>query len=155
MALALEHPYKTLGVVRQRVLRRGLQMEQMTIEVPGMKELLEEVSSLRLEIQMMKRCIPAKCTVSVSDIAELEGVSKSSLYGQEKYLLPRFGESAYPDGVTRWDTEEYLEWRRIPPTQRKQMYLKHIREEHLKSTKESTRKGRKQTWQERPKHQTQ
>lgn len=105
-------------------------MDQMTIRVPGVEELIEKVESLQSEIKLMKQSLPVKLTVTISDIAQMEGISRSSLYGQERYLLPRFGESAYPDGVARWDMDEYLKWRAIAPKERKLMYLKHINNEH-------------------------
>lgn len=101
----------------------------MVLQVPGLAELLQEVSDLKAEIQVMRSCLPVKRTVSVSDIARMEGVSRSSLYGVNSYLLPRCGKSAYPDGTTRWDMEEYLEWRRIPPSERKRMLAETLRQE--------------------------
>lgn len=104
-------------------------MEQMTITFPGLEDLMKEIQSLKMEVKLLSECMNARKTVTISDIAAMEGISKSSLYGTERYLLPRFGESAYPDGTTRWDTEEYFKWREVPVSERKQMYQSHIRNE--------------------------
>jgi hypothetical protein len=38
---------------------------------------------------------------TIADISRMEGVSKSQLYQTEQYLLHRFGQSAFLNGVTR------------------------------------------------------
>lgn len=60
--------------------------------------------------------------VKISHIARMENVSVSFIRGKGRYLLPRFGVSAFEDGTTRWPMREYLEWRAIPPEKRKQMW---------------------------------
>ncbi len=67
-----------------------------------------------------------KAVVTVRDIAASEGVSESFLRSASGcYLLPRYGESAYPDASSaRWDIDEYLTWRAIDPQIRKQAQKK-------------------------------
>ena len=78
----------------------------------------------------MTVCAP-KLTITVNEIAHKEGVAQSSLRagGACQYLLPRFGESAYPDGPKRWDIAEYHRWRKIPAEERKRMWKEHLRNE--------------------------
>ena len=72
-----------------------------------------------------------KKVVTVKDIAYLESVAISRLRagGAERYLLPRFGQSAYPTGVTRWPFAEYDEWSAKDPEERRQAYLEHLRQQ--------------------------
>lgn len=89
-------------------------------------ELQRQVAELRSVIDVMLTRIDAPKTVKVEDIAKMEGVSKSQLNGKEQYLLPRFGVSAYPVGVRRWDLQEYLEWRSVDPRVRYEMWQEHL-----------------------------
>ena len=93
--------------------------------------LQEQVVELRKVIDMMLTRIDAPKVVKVEDICRIEGVSKSQINGKEKYLLPRFGESAYPEGVRRWDLEEYLDWRSINPRERYRMWQQHLEQVRL------------------------
>ena len=72
---------------------------------------------------------PDKKIVTIDDIAVWEGVSISQLRkgGKQRYLLPRFGQSAYPDGRTRWPIDEYLAWSARPASERKAEYMEHLR----------------------------
>jgi len=74
--------------------------------------------ALKLIVQMGK--FPE--IVRIKDIAQMENVSGTSLRGRYRYLLPRFGVSAFEDGSARWPLDEYLEWRKIDPKKRKAMW---------------------------------
>lgn len=95
--------------------------------------LQEQVVELKNMINVMLNRIDAPKVVKVEDIAKMEGVSKSQLNGKEQYLLPRFGVSAYPVGVRRWDLQEYLEWRSINPEIRYQMWKEHLEQVRLRN----------------------
>ncbi|MBQ7282626.1 MAG: hypothetical protein IJR16_07600 [Spirochaetales bacterium] len=95
--------------------------------------LQEQVVELKNIINVMLNRIDAPKVVKVEDIAKMEGVSKSQLNGKEQYLLPRFGVSAYPVGVRRWDLQEYLEWRSINPEIRYQMWKEHLEQVRLRN----------------------
>lgn len=71
--------------------------------------------------------------VTVSDICTIEGLSKPQVLGKERYLLPNFGVSQYPDGTARWDIEKFLEWRAIPIQERKSMYQSYLEEQRKKA----------------------
>lgn len=91
----------------------------MQVKIEELDALREEVENLSKLVLHLTSTMGLKKTVSVKDIAEMEGVSVSSLRGNCRYLLPNYGQSQYPDGPTRWDMEVYLSWRSLSPTQRK------------------------------------
>lgn len=101
----------------------------MEMMIPEFKEIKNELSDVKELISFALTGSPAKLTITVKEIAEKEGCSVSALSpsGKERYLLPRFGESGYPDGPKRWDLIEYWKWRQIPVEERKAMYKEHLR----------------------------
>lgn len=102
----------------------------MTIDIPEIKALEAEVTKLKNEFHyFFSQTASTKRTITIKEIAELEGVSVSQLRpnGKERYLLPRFGQSGYPTGVTRWNVDEYLEWSQIDPNERRASYLESLR----------------------------
>lgn len=104
----------------------------MTIEIPEIVALEREVARLKQQFSIFQTTIPfqkQKKTISIKEIANIEEVSISQLRpnGAERYLLPRFGQSGYPTGKTRWDIAEYQEWREIDPEERRQAYLEYLR----------------------------
>lgn len=104
----------------------------MTIEIPEIIELEKKVSRLTNQFSyFFTKTASTKRTITIKEIAEIEDVSISQLrpHGAERYLLPRFGQSGYPTGKTRWNVEEYLEWSNIDPEERKQAYLESLRNE--------------------------
>lgn len=95
-----------------------------------LSELTEEIKKQRALIEfLLCKSSEVKKTVNLQDIADLEGVSVSQLRegGKERYLVPRFGESAYPTGRSRWSIEEYLEWSKTDPQERLRCYLTHLK----------------------------
>ena len=101
----------------------------MEVRIPEVAELAHAVDDLQTMVVKLLASSREGClTVSVLDVARLEGVSPSQVYtgGKERYLLPRFGESAYPTGSVRWPLEEYLEWRRKDPKEREMAYRRHL-----------------------------
>ncbi len=105
--------------------------QHMTIE-DMLKQTLEGIDELRTKLQLVEIVVPVPQVVTVNDIAKVEGVSFSHINTKARYLLPRYGESAFPDGHRRWPLEEYLAWRRKPLEERINGY-----EEMLESIKES------------------
>lgn len=98
-------------------------------EIEGLRKRIEFQTNL-IEFFLSKSCA-SKRVVNIQDIARLEGVSISQLRqgGSERYLLPRFGESAFPTGRPRWSIDEYLEWSKKDPKEREAAYRLHLREE--------------------------
>jgi len=95
-----------------------------SFDFPEMREIRAELEELKTLVKNF--ALQGKATVSVADIAKYEGVNRTALHkgGNQRYLLPRFGESGYPDGPARWDVEEFVSWRRIPVEERKSQYLR-------------------------------
>lgn len=83
------------------------------------KKISQMQEALKLIVQMGK--LPD--VVRIKDIARMENVSETLIRGRCRYLLPRFGVSAYEDGSARWPLDEYLEWRKIDPKERKWMWM--------------------------------
>ena len=101
----------------------------MNVAIPELDEIRGEMRSLRETVGVLIAISGVKKTVTVSDIAKMEGVAASQLRkgGKERYLLPRFGQSGYPTGTCRWDLSEYIEWSKIDPAERQRMWYEHLR----------------------------
>lgn len=100
----------------------------MTFDFPEISSLagrMDRLESLIAEM-MVRSC--DRSVVTVDDVCRIEGVSRSQVRqgGAERYLLPRFGTSAYPTGKTRWPMEEYIAWRKRPPEEREQEYRRKL-----------------------------
>ena len=113
----------------------------MNLDMPEIREIKNELSDMRELVEFALSGSQAKLTITVKEIATKEGVSVSSLCpsGKCAYLLPRFGESGYPDGPRRWDLFEYWNWRKIPAAERKRMWQEHLR--LIREKNASSRKG--------------
>lgn len=94
-------------------------------------------------IRFMAKTSTGKRVVDIDDIARMEDVCRDHLWkgGKQRYLLPRFGQSAYPDGKTRWPIEEYLEWSARPIEERKAEYREYLH--HQTARKVSRMRGEK------------
>lgn len=101
------------------------------ITFPEMETMKADLNELRMAFSLLLERTKANQTVNISDIARMEGTSVSQLRkgGAERYLLPRFGVSEYPDGKVRWSWETYEKWRKIPVEERKLAYRKYLLEE--------------------------
>lgn len=97
-----------------------------TFELPRAEELealMKNVEEMRVLLSVLCNNMPTTKVVTVADICKIENISKTQISTKEAYLLPNFGVSEYPDGVKRWDVSTYLNWRRIPVKQRRDMYV--------------------------------
>lgn len=113
-------------------------MSQLQIEIPEIKELIKEVR-VQNEANRIFRMTGGCNVIDIKMIAKLEGCSESQLRqgGRERYLLPRFGESGYPSGKCRWDSEEYVRWAMIPREERKKAYYEHLKNMTKRAMKKS------------------
>lgn len=100
----------------------------MTYDFPEIKEIDKRLTAIEELLVQTIAIGGGKTTWTVSDVARVEGISAPQIRTTEKYLLPRFGQSAFPDGTTRWPIEECLAWRKIPPEERKRAYEEHCRQ---------------------------
>jgi hypothetical protein len=87
-----------------------------------LKRLEDGISQLQDWFQLIVTMTKLPDVVKIKDIAQIENVSSTILRGKCRYLLPRFGVSAFDEGYDRWPLQEYLEWKRIPPHKRKKMW---------------------------------
>lgn len=94
----------------------------MQVKLEELEDLKREVSDLKMLLLHLTKMMGLKQTVNVKDIADMEGVSVSSLRGNCRYLLPDFGVSQYPDGQDRWDNEKYLSWRAMDVNQKRRAF---------------------------------
>ena len=112
----------------------------MTFDIPEISSLagrMDRLESLIAEM-MVRSC--DRSVGTVEDVCRIEGVSRSQIRvgGSERYLLPRFGESAYPTGKTRWPMEEYIAWRKRSPQEREQEYRRMLLHEAREMRKRSS-----------------
>ena len=106
------------------------------VEIPTVEDLKRvEDKQDRLEKMMLLIIFnnSFKKVVNVADIAHMEGVSKSKLYTDGRYLLPRFGQSAYPEGFARWPLDEYLAWSSRDSMERQREFQQHLDAERKRS----------------------
>lgn len=99
------------------------------MEIPDKQDfqrLEREVGEVKAMLTLFASRAPLPKVIKVADIARIEGVSVSQLWKTEKYLLPRFGQSAFPVGSVRWTLDEYLEWSRRDPSERHRAWMAHL-----------------------------
>lgn len=101
----------------------------MELRITELDDIKKELSSMQQIILALVETGKVKKTVGIADVARMEGISRTSICGKERYLLPRFGESGYPTGSIRWDIDEYLKWRKIPAEERERAWHKQLDEE--------------------------
>lgn len=88
----------------------------------GLDQLNERLTFISLSCKMPE-------TVDIADIVKIKGISRTQIMEKERYLLPNFGQSQYPDGPTRWDYQVYEAWNRRPIEDRKAEYLAYLENE--------------------------
>ena len=94
----------------------------MEIEFKELADLRIMFEEICMRMDRIEDALRIRKTITINEIAVIEGVGKQLIYTTARYLLPRFGVSAYPDGVTRWPVEEYYEWKRIPLDERRKRF---------------------------------
>ena len=70
-----------------------------------------------------------KVVWKISDIAAAMNLSYEYLRTTGRYLLPRFGESAFPSGAARWPLEECLAWMTKPDAEKRAAYQEYQRQQ--------------------------
>jgi hypothetical protein len=108
------------------------------MEIPSLSDfqrLEYELSEVKTILQLFATKASLPQVIKVADIARIENVSVSQLWKNERYLLPRFGQSAFPEGSARWSLEEYLEWRHQDPKARHRAWMSHLDAERKRSIK--------------------
>ncbi len=82
----------------------------------------QKLDLLNTQFSMILQIAKMPTIVKIQDIARMENVSSTFIRGKGRYLLPRFGVSAFGDGCIRWSMQEYLDWKEISPDKRKKMW---------------------------------
>jgi len=84
------------------------------------EELKEQINKLTATISLMSSCLSkqkACTTVDVNDIAQMKGISRTTLVERMPYLMPQNGVSEYA-GKKRWNLSTYQEWDARPVSER-------------------------------------
>lgn len=79
----------------------------MQVKIEELDALREEVNNLSKLVLHLTSTMGLKKTVSVKNIAEMEGVQLALLGAIVDIFFPNYGQSQYSDGPTRWDIEGY------------------------------------------------
>lgn len=109
----------------------------MTVELPDYGALERKLDSLIKEQKETQKLLSyllkvssksVKPTWSIKDISGAMGVSESYIRTTGKYLLPRFGQSAFETGYIRWPAEEAMEWVQKPESEKREAYQRYLSE---------------------------
>lgn len=98
--------------------------------------ILAELGQLNERLSFVSLSCKLPETIDISNIATIKGISRTQITEKERYLLPNFGQSQYPDGPTRWDYKVYEEWNRRPISERKKEYEAYLENERKMRLKE-------------------
>ena len=104
----------------------------MSIEIPTKDDFLalqQQTARLQTTLDHILQHTMIPQTITAEEIAKYEGVSRSQIYEAGRYLLPRFGESAFPGGKKRWPFSEYLNWREKDPSDREIQFRANLEDE--------------------------
>lgn len=85
-------------------------------------KILAELAQMNEKLAFVSLSCRMPETVDIADIVKIKGISRTQIIERERYLLPNFGQSQYPDGPTRWDYQVYEDWNRRPIADRKKEY---------------------------------
>ncbi len=80
--------------------------------------LRDDISVLTILVQKLVKDSKSREVVSVADLCEMKGISRTQLVSRMPYLMPNNGMSDYP-GKRRWNISTLLEWEKIPVNERK------------------------------------
>ena len=106
----------------------------MMIEIPNpsdekLDEIIRRQEATEKVLLHLLALSGQKMVWKISDIAEATGYSYEFLRTTGRYLLPRFGVSAYTSGAARWPVAECLEWMAKPEEEKRSAYQEHIRQQ--------------------------
>ncbi len=98
--------------------------------------LIERLDGIAQQQKTLTRAVVYLSTTSskkvvwkISDIAAAMNLSYEYLRTTGRYLLPRFGESAFPSGAARWPLEECLAWMAKPDAEKRAAYQEYQRQQ--------------------------
>lgn len=91
------------------------------------RQLAAEMHSTNVMLKLLLQKTTMPRTVTVSDIARMEGLSVTNINERKPWILPNFGVSDYEGGKRKWDIETYSKWSAIPEKERIEMFRTHQR----------------------------
>ena len=106
----------------------------MMVEIPNpsdakLDEIIRRQEATEKVLMHLLALSGQKMVWKISDMAEATGYSYEFLRTKGRYLLPRFGESAYSSGVARWPVSECLEWMAKSDEEKRGAYQEHVRQQ--------------------------
>lgn len=113
--------------------------EIITLRAADFAELISRLDATNEKLAFLALSCKMPDTINIGDIAKLKGISRTQITEKERYLLPNFGQSQYPEGPARWDYSVYEDWNRRPLDERKSEYEAVLEAERKKRLKEQTR----------------
>ena len=116
-------------VNEEYAIMRQADFEQI---LTGLDQLNERLTFISLSCKIPE-------TINIADIVKIKGISRTQIIEKERYLLPNFGVSQYPDGPTRWDYKVYEKWNSRPISDRKNEFEKYLENERKMRQKDKTR----------------
>ena len=121
-----------------------LEIDNDEILAPVMDELAQikrEIQAERTVLSYLLMLNKQKMVWKISDMATALGCSYEQLRGKDRWKLPRFGQSAFPTGPTRWPLEECLRWIDKSEQEKKGAYNEYIRAEMRKESAKRKKKA--------------
>lgn len=106
----------------------------MMVEIPNpsdakLDEIIRRQEATEKVLMHLLALSGQKMVWKISDMAEATGYSYEFLRTKGRYLLPRFGESAYSSGAARWPVSECLEWMAKSDEEKRGAYQEHVRQQ--------------------------
>ena len=87
----------------------------MNEDLPATKADIERLEGL---MRTVLKKVKTPDYITVSDIAEMKGVSPRVLRSTKSYLLPRYGKTGIPGRTAKWTLDEYVQWEKTPLEER-------------------------------------
>ena len=121
-----------------------LELDDKEVLSPVMDELCQvrrEMQAQRTVLMHLLTLNRQKMVWKVADMAAALGSSYEQLRGKDRWKLPRFGQSAFPTGPTRWPLEECLDWIAKSDEEKLAAYQQYIRAEMRKESAKRKKKA--------------
>ena len=113
--------------------------ELITLKAADFEEIIARLDATNEKLAFLALSCKMPETIDIGDIAKLKGISRTQITGKERYLLPNFGLSQYPEGPIRWDYAVYEKWNRRPVAERKDEFEAVLDAEKKQRVKEKNR----------------
>ncbi len=84
-------------------------------------EIKDAITVLTILVKKLAKDSKSCEVVTVSDLCEMKGLSRTQLVSRMPYLMPNNGISDYP-GKKRWNVSTLTDWEKIPVSERKESW---------------------------------